>query len=150
MLKASTLGHHELHQTIQDGTLDGDSFDHESHVRLAWYYLVNWPYQQAIEKFNVDFLHFISDAGAAGKYHRTITDALLQLIASHLDDPQCRSDWNYFKRDARPLFEDASGLLQRFYSSRLLASDEARNSFQTADLKDLPEPYPGLIPDGRE
>jgi hypothetical protein len=141
MENASSLTHQELYTALRDNKLDPGSFDHESHIRLAWYYLSRWPYDKACERFNRHFLRFIVKAGAEGKYHKTITDALLQLIASHLEDEQCRSDWEYFKQEAPPLFVDAYGLLQRFYSIELLESDMARKEFKQPDVKDMPEPY---------
>ena len=141
MKQATTLTHIELYQALCDGTLDPDSFDHESHIRLAWYYLTRWPYDQAVDRFDQDFFRFIVSAGAEIKYHKTITHALLQLIASHLDQEQCRTDWQFFKQDAEPLFTDAFGLLQRFYSSDLLDSDAARKDIQSPDVKDMPKAF---------
>lgn len=141
MKQAATLNDKELYEAIRDCQLDPDGFDHEAHIRLAWYYLAHWPYDQALQKFNHDFKRFVVNAGAAGKYHRTITDALLQLIASHLHDEKCRVDWDYFKQDAAPLFTDAYGLLQRYYSSGLLESETARKTFKKPDKAELPAPY---------
>jgi len=140
MKQASTLNHEDLYITLRDGELDPESFDHESHVRLAWYYLTHWPYEQALEHFNRDFFRFIVSAGAQGKYHKTITEALMQLIASHLGDERCRTDWEYFKQDADPLFSDAFELLKRFYSAELLGSEAARKDFKDPDVKKLPSP----------
>jgi len=140
MKQANTLNHQDLYIALRDGQLDPESFDHESHIRLAWYYLTQWPYEEALVKFNQDFFRFIVLAGAESKYHKTITDALLQLISSHLSDEQCRADWEYFKQDAEPLFSDAFGLLKRFYSTKLLGSDTARKEFKDPDIKDLPQP----------
>ena len=139
---ANTLSHEDLYIALRYGDLDPESFDHESHVRLAWYYLTRWPYVEALENFDRDFFRFIVRAGAERKYHKTITEALLQLISSHLDDEQCITDWEYFKRDAEPLFSDAFGLLKRFYSPELLGSEAARKEFKEPDVKDLPEPPP--------
>ena len=141
MKKASTLTDAALFLALRDNTLDPDTFDHESHIRLAWIYLTRWPFEEACEQFNTDFLRFIVKAGAEGKYHKTITDALLQLIASHLGPEQCRSDWEFFKADAGPLFDDAYGLLQRFYSLELLQSDRARTEYAGPDVKAMPKPY---------
>lgn len=140
MKQASSLNHEALYLALRDGELDPESFDHESHVRLAWYYLTHWSYDEALEQFNQDFLRFIVSAGAESKFHKTITEALLQLIASHLGEEQCRSDWEYFKQDAAPLFTDAFGLLKRFYSHELLTSETARRKYTNPDIKDLPEP----------
>ena len=140
-MKPSELSHEELYTAINTGNLPPDDFDHEAHVRLAWYYLVTWPYEEALQRFNSDFYRFIVNAGAKSKYHKTITDALLQLISSHLEDERCRSSWDYFKTDARPLFTDAYGLLTRFYSPDLLQSEMARKEFTDPDVKNMPEPY---------
>ncbi|NOR18687.1 MAG: hypothetical protein GQ538_01195, partial [Xanthomonadales bacterium] len=67
MKLASTLNHQDLYTALRDGQLDPESFDHESHIRLAWYYLTQWPYEEALEKFNQDFFRFIVLAGAETK-----------------------------------------------------------------------------------
>ena len=139
-MNVSELSHEALYKAVIDGTLPADEFDHEAHIRLAWYYLVTWPYDEARERFNIDFQRLIVRVGAQQKYHKTITDALLQLISSHLQDERCREDWLYFKQDAEPLFADAYGLLQRFYSSGVLESEPARKAFKEPDVKELPEP----------
>lgn len=141
MKQAATLNDEELYEALADGSLDPAGFDHEAHIRLAWYYLTRWPYAEALQNFNHDFQRFVVNAGAAGKYHKTLTDALLQLISSHLRNQQCRQDWVYFKQDARPLFADAQSLLKHYYSTDLLASDAARKEFKKPDISDLPEPY---------
>lgn len=140
MKHASNLTHQDLYLALRSGQLDPESFDHESHIRLAWYYLTQWPYDEAQQRFNKDFFGFIVAAGAESKYHKTITDALLQLISSHLDDERCCTDWDYFKQDADPLFADALGLLKRFYSAELLGSEPARKEFKDPDIRDLPQP----------
>ena len=138
MRNAASLNHQELFEALRNGELDPESFDHESHIRLAWYYLNQQEFDPAAEAFATDFYQFIVRAGAQSKYHETITYALLQLIASHLDDERCKTDWEYFKRDADPLFADALGLLKRFYSEELLFSDNARKHFIHPDLRDFP------------
>jgi len=132
------LTHKELYQAVINGTLPVAEFDHEAHIRLAWYYLTRWPFSEASRRFHQDFRKLVQSAGAEAKYHKTITTALLQLIASHLGDEKCRSDWASFKADAEPLFADAVGLLQRFYSPTLLNSDTARTTLATPDLCELP------------
>jgi len=138
MKKASSLSHPELYAALRNGDLDPESFDHEAHIRLAWYYLSQQEFDPAAQAFGTDFYRFIVRAGAQSKYHKTITCALLQLIASHLDDERCKTDWEYFKRDAEPLFANALGLLKRFYSEELLFSDDARKHFIHPDLSDFP------------
>ena len=59
MAQASSLNHDELYEALRDNKLDPESFDHESHIRLAWYYLTRWPYDEACERFNRHFLRFI-------------------------------------------------------------------------------------------
>ncbi len=138
--KTAPMSVEALYQAITDGSYPPEQFCHEEHVRLAWYYLTRWPLPEAADRFDRDFDRFIEQAGARDKYHCTITFALLQLIFSHLDTEETRSDWNAFKADATPLFSDAIGLLMRHFSRDRLFSEEARLTWVDPDLAPLPGP----------
>jgi len=128
----------KLYTLLKNGTLAPDSFAHEDHIRLAWYYLNRWGLEGAIKGFCCDLQHFVKQVGAEDKYHHTITVALLRLINSHLPDLNNPRDWQEFKADSLPLFIDAIALLGRFYSPEILASDIARHQWQEPDRQYLP------------
>lgn len=100
-------------------------FGHRQHLRLARLHLQSAPLEVAIERTCAAIARFAAHHGAHAKFHRTITEALLRLMAARGPD------------DAA-LLDDARGLLARHYSPTLLASTEARLRFVPPDLLPLP------------
>ena len=118
-------------ETFERGEIDPDAFDHEAHVYVAWLYLERFPLPLALEKFDAALRRLTVKLGIPGKYHVTITWFFVLLIAERRNaDPG--ADWNRFRRRNADLVEDG-GLLRRYYSSRTLASDRARQSFVLPD-----------------
>lgn len=130
---------HELYLRIRDGSFPPGDFSHAEHIRLAWYYLTRWPLAEAMDRFERDFRAYVAHIGAQAKYHHTITRGLLELLATHLDDPLLRQDWNAFRADARPAFDDALALLKRHWSEDTLFSDAARKGWVAPDRAPLPK-----------
>ncbi len=106
-------------------TLPASEFGHRQHLRLASLHLQAAPLEVAIERTCADITRFAAHHGAHAKFHRTITEALLRLMAAR--GPE----------DAA-LLDDARGLLARHYSPTLLTSPEARLRFIQPDLLPLP------------
>ena len=129
----------ELYRRIRDGSFPPEAFSHAEHIRLAWYYLTEWPLPEAMDRFERDFRAYVARIGAQAKYHHTITRGLLELLASHLDEPALRRDWNAFRADARPAFDDALTLLKRYWNEDTLFSDAARKGWVAPDRAPLPK-----------
>jgi hypothetical protein len=110
---------------VADGSLPAGDFDHRQHLRLARLHLQGAPLDVAIERTCADIARFAARHGAHAKFHRTITEALLRLMAARGPDDVALRD-------------DARGLLARHYSPTLLASNEARLRFLPPDLLPLP------------
>ena len=75
--------------------------------------------------------------GVPGKYHRTLTEALVRLMAASGAASPALS-WEAFRVANPQLMEDARSLLARHYSDALLASSEARAVFVAPDRLPLP------------
>lgn len=110
---------------IASGSLPASDFDHRQHLRLARLHLQGAPLEVAIERTCADIARFAAHHGAHAKFHRTITEALLRLMAAP-------------GADEAALHDDARGLLARHYSPTLLANPEARLRFVPPDLLPLP------------
>jgi hypothetical protein len=110
---------------VADGSLPASDFGHRQHLRLGWLHLQTASLEVAIERTCADITRFATHHGAHAKFHRTITEALLRLMAARGPN------------DAA-LVDDARGLLARHYSPTLLATPEARLRFQPPDLMPLP------------
>ncbi len=122
---------------IAAGALPASAFDHRQHLRLAWLHLQRAPLAEAIERTCADIQCFAQHHGATTKFHRTVTEALLRLMAARgAADPL--QDWPTFERRNTALLTDARALLALHYSPTLLASLEARLCFQPPDLLPLP------------
>jgi hypothetical protein len=113
-------------------SLSPSQFHHRDHVRLAWLYLRDHPMPVALEKFAMGLRRFATHYGASGKYHETITWALLTLIHERME-PNSGMDWEAFEATNADLFEWPSPLLARYYTPEILASDLARSSFVMPD-----------------
>jgi hypothetical protein len=116
---------------FESGTVDPDAFDHEAHVYMAWLYLERYPLLEAVSKFDGALQRLTQKLGIPGKYHATITWFFMLLIAERRDaDPG--SDWFRFRRNNDDLIRDGK-ILRRYYDSKTLASDRARQSFVLPD-----------------
>lgn len=121
--------------TINDferGRVDADSFDHEAHIYMAWLYLDAYPVTDAIERFTTALKRLTLKLGVPGKYHDTITWFFMLIIAERRTDEASRV-WPTFKKDNDDLFRREDNVLNRYYSTETLATDEARRSFVLPD-----------------
>lgn len=117
---------------IANCKLPATEFGHVQHLRLAWLRLRSAPLEAAIAQTCADIACFAAHHGADDKFHRTVTEALMRLMAgSGATEPEL--DWSGFQRLNTALLDDARGLLARHYSLTLLASPEARLHFQPPD-----------------
>ena len=120
---------------LEAGTIDAESFDHESHVYLGWLYVREFPLAEAIARFSQALQRLTTKLGVPGKYHDTVTWFYLLLIAERraaADD----DSWNSFRRNNEDLFSRDENILDRYYSSELLWSDRARQSFVLPNMPD--------------
>jgi hypothetical protein len=122
---------------FRTATLHPAEFDHRGHVRAAWLYLSELPVELAIERLSEDIQRYATALGAANKFHRTITEALMRLLASHLPLERALG-WQELIARHPVIVEDARGLLLRYYSEARLADPYARGQFLTPDRAPLP------------
>ena len=115
--------------------LPAGAFHHRDHLRLAWIYLQRLDPIEAGVRISLSIRRYAEHHGAAGKYHETITQAWLQLVASATTS---------LPGDARfeqilDLFPHLlnKNLLLDFYSAETLQSEAARNVFLQPDRKPL-------------
>jgi len=123
---------------FRDRTLDPAHFNHEAHVRAAWLYLTSMSTEEAIARFSADIRSFAEGLGAHGKFHRTITEALMRLFASHLVQER-HLTWQQLIETHPVVVNDALGLLGRFYTNQRLHSEQARKRFVKPDIAPLPD-----------
>lgn len=120
-----------------DGSMPPAGFDHYGHVRIAWIMLRRYPLKEAIAATCDGIKNLANHLGVPGKYHRTLTEALVRLMAhGYAADPHC--SWETFIARNPELMNDAKGLLAKHYSDARMAATEARLSFMAPDRLPLP------------
>jgi hypothetical protein len=138
----SLLSDDEFLAAFESATIT--DFHHADHIRAAWIYLLRLPFPEASRRMAESLRRFAARKGAHMKYHETMTQAWLLLVWDALEhDGQADHAPGGFDAfaAAHPELLD-SHALDRFYSSRLLAS--ARIEFVHPDLSPLPVPADNL------
>lgn len=118
--------------SLEQAAVDGESFDHESHVYAAWLYLEQWPLLEATERFRNAIRRLTVKLGAETKYHETITCFFMQLI-NERRLTSTASNWMQFRHDNADLVCSSGETLSRYYSEELLGSDLARQHYLLPD-----------------
>ena len=122
-------------RAFEDGAVTPADFTHLAHVRVAWVYLHEAEsLDQALARMRAGIQRFAAAAGAAQKYHETITVAWMRL----LDDirSQGASGELVDVLLAYPALADRD-LPLRYYSRDRLFSDEARAAWVEPDRQPL-------------
>jgi hypothetical protein len=110
-------------------------FDHTGHLRIACLWLQRCSLDDAVQHTCIGIQRLAAHLGAPGKFHRTVTEALVRLMASL---GAAKLPWADFLRDHPGLTADAKGLLARHYSNERLADPRARQIFLAPDREPLP------------
>lgn len=117
--------------------LSSADFDHRGHLRIAWLLLNRYPVEEAVEATCAGIQRIATHFGAPGKYNRTMSEALVRLIAHG----RVRASHTGFEQflAANPEFvHNVRGVLAHYYSSDRLSSNEAKRFFVPPDLQALP------------
>ena len=110
-------------------------FHHRDHVRAAWIYLRRHNYAEAASHMAESVRRFAIRHNVPAMYHETVTQAWMQLVhAAMLETPE-EQFGAFIARHAELLNKHA---LEAFYSSELLASEQARAGWVPPDLQPLP------------
>jgi hypothetical protein len=117
---------------FESGQIDPASFTHEQHLRLAWCCL-QADAASAPQRICTLIRDFAIRAGAAGKYHETLTLAWLRIVDAHrAGEP----DFDAYLR-AHPQLLDRL-LCSRHYSAEQMENGRAK--WVEPDLQAFPEP----------
>lgn len=122
---------------FNDCSAPPSAFNHEGHVRIAWIHLQRYPLAQAIQLTCDGIERFANHLGAPDKYNRTLSEALMRIMAS-LGAADTRLSWDDYLSKNRGLFENAQQLLGQYYSNELLNSKAAKTTFVQPDISPLP------------
>ena len=113
------------------------AFNHRNHLRVAWIHLQRFPLDEAIARTCAGIAQYAAHLGAPGQYHRTITEALIRLMAHAGASDPLRS-FDEFLAHAPAFSGDCRALVAAYYSSDKLNRPEARLFFLSPDRLPLP------------
>lgn len=120
-----------------DARLAPADFNHRGHLRAAWLLLQRRPLEEAVADTCEGIARLATRLGAPDKYHRTLTEALVRLMA-HGGAADPALGWEDFLATNAPLVRDARGVLAQYYRPDTLDSAEARQRFLPPDRQPLP------------
>jgi len=118
-------------------TLSPDHFDHRGHLYMAWLHLITFSFDEATEKVCDGIRDLAIQFEARDKYNRTLSQALMILMAARLTD-ETKQDFELYLKDNDDLVKDAYGVLLQYYSPMHLTSETAKLTWVEPDLKVLP------------
>lgn len=125
------------------GTLSTDAFHHADHVRMAWVYVREFGLELAARRFVDDLKRFAIAKGVPTLYHATITHAYLSLLAERAVLTPTDA-WDIFAAAHPDLLRWKPGVLDGYYSSERLWSNEARAGFLMPDRQPTAASVPEL------
>ena len=79
---------------------------------------------------------FGESLGANTKFHLTITDSLVRIMAKRLDEMD-QKGWQSFLDQNKDMVDDAIGVLLQYFSRDLLFSESARTTLVSPDLQPI-------------
>jgi hypothetical protein len=110
-------------------TLDPGRFRHGDHVRLAWIYLRRHGLLEAIRRYRDGLVRFAEHHGAAGRYHETVTWAMVVLIHERMAAAPAVDDFGVFTAANPDLMRWRGGAFFDYYGEDVLDSEQARHTF---------------------
>ncbi len=119
----------EFLERFDAGTLDPATFDHTSHVRVAWLCLRRAPFHDAIGRVRRGLELLTIAAGTPQRYHETITVAYARLIDRQMRGIGPDAGWEEFQVLSPDLFAPGGAAVKALYPPDVLESVEARTSF---------------------
>ena len=136
MTTTEPLSNEDFLAAFLDCSLPPAHFNHRAHVRLAWLLLQRYPLEEAVERICGGIQRYATHLGAAEKYHRTLSEALVRLMAH--GGAGTASSLEQFSSANVELLSDVRGMIAKYYSPERLASAEAIGTFVTPDRRPLP------------
>jgi hypothetical protein len=108
-------------------------FHHADHVRVAFAYVAQYPFLEAVARFSAALKRFAAAQGKPQLYHETITWAYLILIRERRARAGHAQRWEEFAECNADLLVWKGGVLRTLYRQETLDSDLARQTFVLPD-----------------
>ena len=121
-------------RAFEAGAVRPEDFDHVAHLRVAWVYLTEaGSAAAALPRIREAIQRFAAAAGAAQKYHETITVVWMRVLEEAGADVPRPCELSELLRE-RPDLGDKN-LPLKHYSRERLFSDAARERYVPPDLE---------------
>ena len=133
MTNVSTLDDQTFISQFEACTLDPTHFDHLGHIRLGWLYATQNALPEAIIKTCDGIRRYAGSLGAHDKFHYTLTEAFVRLIALRQEKNPATSFDQFLEQNA-DLVDNALALIHQHYSEGLLETDDAKTHSVAPDL----------------
>lgn len=131
----------ELLERFRAGSLTRLEWCHRVHVRVAYLYLTQAPYDAALDRVRRGILALNESFGARsspdGGYHETLTCAWMHLVDRAMKQSNERAGDSEAFLAAHPELAQKEAIYD-YYSPERLATVEARTSYVDPDVKPLP------------
>ena len=118
-------------------TLPKEQWTHSAHIRMAWLYLREQPYEIAITKIREGIQKYNASMGNSIGYHETVTCLYARLVRDRMRTIGATS-WEVFAQGCDDLFDRKSPPSLKYYRKETLELPEARARFIEPDLQPLP------------
>lgn len=113
--------------------LGPEHFDHRGHLYMAWLHLTRYGLEEANRRVCDGIRDLAVGFGVPEKYHRTLSEALMRIMAGRLDEAPAGEGFEAFLDRNPDLVRDARAVLERHYSPARLDSDIARAGWVEPD-----------------
>jgi hypothetical protein len=130
------LSDEEFLREFESCRLPGENFHHADHLRVSWIYLRRFDEPAAQERMAQAIQRFSTHQGSPGKFHVTMTQAWMRLVAAAWRATPAITRFEEFAA-AHPRLLDPQALAKH-YSADLLGSASARIAWVEPDLAPLP------------
>ena len=119
-------------ESFEQCKLGATCWNHAAHIRMGWLVLQEeTSFERALERIRQGIKRFNSTNNSIG-YHETITVAFARIIDARRIPGE---SWLIFSTRNQDLFEKSC--LEKFYSSTVLGSAQARENFIAPDRQPL-------------
>ena len=122
-----------LVRSFEAGEEPAGGFHHAQHVRVAWWYLRQHPWPEALARFGAALRRFAAAQGKPNLFHETVTTAFVLVINQRLDDADRQAPWAEFASHNPDLLAWRPSVLDRYYRTETLQSERARRCFLLPD-----------------
>lgn len=128
-----------------EDSMDPRLWTHRAHVRMAWNYLKELGKDTATPVIKETIRrHFEMNPSKRQSYHETITSFYIHLVNLAIESPdnklQDQDDFFEFM-ERYPILTDQNAIY-KYYSPKMLKSQDARSQFLPPDLQPLPSKLP--------